>query len=277
MRTSTLPAVIDPLPRRFTPPLIEQAGNGARFAWDEWFSAEMRNSHTRRAYGYAVRQFLAWCEAHALALRDIAPGHVGDYYNELRLSVPSKNQHLSAIRCFFDRLVLRHAVLLNPTSSVRGERYSLSEGKTPEITVRQERKLLKSIRGRNIAALRDRAIAATLIYTAARIGAVAALTVGSFIHDGRPHRAADDRRRHAPDAQAPHAQHSSAGRPFPAFVPRRRDYGPAQPGRSPRGRATARGARGPADNQALRPQEQAHHAQCRRKDFRVAAICCGDI
>jgi integrase/recombinase XerD len=184
MNTNMLPALFDPLPRRATPPLIEQAGNGARFAWDEWFSAEMRNPHTRRAYGHAVRQFLAWCEGQSLPLRDVTPGAVGDYYNALRVSVPTKNQHLSALRCFFDRLVIRHAVLLNPASSVRGERYSLTEGKTPEITVDQERKLLKSIRGRDLAALRDRAIAAIFIYTAARIGAVAALSVSSFARDG---------------------------------------------------------------------------------------------
>ncbi|MGO9922088.1 MAG: tyrosine-type recombinase/integrase [Isosphaeraceae bacterium] len=60
----------------------------------------------------------------------------------------------------------------------------MTEGKTPEITVDQERKLLKSIRGRDLAALRDRAIVAILIYTAARIGAVAGLTVSSFARDG---------------------------------------------------------------------------------------------
>jgi integrase/recombinase XerD len=185
MSTNTLPAVITPLPHRdVTPPLIEQAGSGARLAWDEWFSAEMRNPHTRRAYGHAVRQFLSWCEGRSLPLREVTPGAVGDYYNALRVSVPTKNQHLSALRCFFDRLVIRHAVLLNPAASVRGERYSLSEGKTPEITVEQERKLLKSIRGCDLAALRDRAIAAILIYTAARVGAVATLSVGSFAHDG---------------------------------------------------------------------------------------------
>ncbi len=185
MKPDMLPAVIEPVPERAeVPPLVVQAGSGAHFAWDEWFSAEMRNPHTRRAYGHAVRQFLNWCEAHTLALRQVTPGSVGDYYNELHLSIPTKKQHLSALRCFFDRLVLRHAVLLNPAASVRGERYQLTVGKTPEITVDQERKLLKSIRGRGIAALRDRAIAAILIYTAARIGAVASLSVGSFAYDG---------------------------------------------------------------------------------------------
>ena len=73
---------------------------------------------------------------------------------------------------------------LNPAASVRGERYQLLEGKTPEITIDQERALLKSIRTRGVEGFRDQAIIATLIYTAARIGAVAGLKVGSFMQDG---------------------------------------------------------------------------------------------
>ena len=131
-----------------------------------------------------MRQFLGWCEAHRLELREITPRWVGTYYDELHASIPTKKQHLSALRCFFDRLVLRHAVVLNPASSVRGERYSLTEGKTPEITLDQERSLLTSIHVDDLIGLRDRAIVAILIYTAARIGAVAGLTVASFSHDG---------------------------------------------------------------------------------------------
>ena len=41
-----------------------------------------------------------------------------------------------------------------------------------------------SIRADDIAGRRDRAIVAVLIYTAARIGAVARLRIGSFAHDG---------------------------------------------------------------------------------------------
>jgi integrase/recombinase XerD len=185
MKRDMLPAVIDPAGRwDGMPSLVVRAGSGAQFAWDELFSAQIRNPHTKRAYSHAVRRFLAWCEAHTLGLRDITPGWVGTYYEELPSSIPTKKQHLSALRCFFDRLVLRHAVALNPAASVRGERYTLSEGKTPEITVDQERSLLASIPSDDIAGLRDRAIAAVLIYTAARIGAVSALTVGSFAKDG---------------------------------------------------------------------------------------------
>jgi site-specific recombinase XerD len=185
MKVETLPAVIDPAGNwDGMPPLLARAGGGARFAWDELFAAELRNPHTRRAYRHAVRQFLGWCDAHALELGQITPRWVGEYYDQLPVSIPTKKQHLAALRCFFDRLVLRHAVPLNPAASVRGERYSLAEGKTPEISVEQERALLGSIRADDIAGRRDRAIVAVLIYTAARIGAVARLHIGDFTSDG---------------------------------------------------------------------------------------------
>jgi integrase/recombinase XerD len=185
MKGEMLPAVIGRVGNwEITPRLVDQAGGNAQFAWEELFSAELRNPHTRRAYLHAVRQFLVWCELQTLELRHVTPGLVGTYYDQLLTSIPTKKQHLSALRCFFDRLVLRHAVVLNPASSVRGERYQLVEGKTPEITVDQERALLSSIHQTGVEGLRDKAIIAILIYTAARIGAVAGLKAGSIVHDG---------------------------------------------------------------------------------------------
>ena len=81
-------------------------------------------------------------------------------------------------------LVVRHVVILNPAASVRAERYAVVEGKTPEIAAKQARDLLKSVDASNLVGLRDRAIIAVLIYTAARVGAVAKLTLKSFKHDG---------------------------------------------------------------------------------------------
>jgi integrase/recombinase XerD len=39
--------------------------------------------------------------------------------------VDTRKQHLAAIRHYFDSLVMRHAVLLNPALSVRGDRYQV--------------------------------------------------------------------------------------------------------------------------------------------------------
>ena len=43
--------------------LVTTTGNrvGTRFL--DFFAANIRNPHTRRAYGHAVDEFLAWCES----------------------------------------------------------------------------------------------------------------------------------------------------------------------------------------------------------------------
>jgi integrase/recombinase XerD len=81
-------------------------------------------------------------------------------------------------------LVLRHVIILNPALSVRGERYAVVEGKTPEISIPEARTLLKSIDTTTLVGLRDHAILAVLVYTAARAGAVASLKRGDFYRAG---------------------------------------------------------------------------------------------
>jgi site-specific recombinase XerD len=104
--------------------------------------------------------------------------------DELPGAVPTKKQHLAALRHFFDLLVVRHAVILNPAASVRGERYQVVEGKTPEISVGQARQLLRNIDTGHVVGLRDRAIVGILVYTAARVGAVAKLQVRDYFDAG---------------------------------------------------------------------------------------------
>jgi site-specific recombinase XerC len=129
------------------PAIVAAEGAGAEFAWDEFFKGQIANPHTRKNYAHAVRHFLAWCDHldRQIPLARITPGHVGDYLGSLKLATPTKKLRLAALRKFFDLLVVRHAVVLNPAASVRAERYSTVEGKTPEIGTKQVRDLLKSI------------------------------------------------------------------------------------------------------------------------------------
>jgi len=202
MSTEIVRRVIEPIvvPAHVkTPPqLIERAGGAARFAWDEFFYAEHHNTHTQRAYQSAVRRFLAWVEGQGVELVGITPGMVGQYLVGLGGSAAKRNQHLAALRGFFDRLVNRHVVVLNPAASVKSVKEQVIEGKTPEITLEQARTLLGSIkvavtakndRGEAVelplaVGLRDRAILATLAYTVCRAGAVAKLRLQDFQHDG---------------------------------------------------------------------------------------------
>lgn len=165
------------------PAMIEAHGPAARFAWEEFFRGEIRNEYTRRNYLHAVRRFLAWTEERGIELHRIAPAHVGAYLDESTTSAPTKKLHLAAIRAFFDRLVVRHVVLLNPAQSVRGPKHATVEGRTPEIGPSQVRQLLGSIPTSNVVARRDRALIATLVYTAARVGAVVRLRVRDLFRD----------------------------------------------------------------------------------------------
>lgn len=168
------------------PAIVSAAGAGAEFAWDEFFKGQLANAHTRKNYAHAVRHFLDWCDHpdRRIPLVRITPGHVGDYLAGLELATPTKKLRLAALRKFFDLLVVRHVVVLNPAASVRAERYSVVEGKTPEISAKQARDLLKSVDFSTLVGLRDRAVIAVLIYTAARVGAVAKLTMKGLKNDG---------------------------------------------------------------------------------------------
>src|SRR5436190_1146808 len=170
--------------KRGLPVLVERAGGAARFAWEEFFYAEHHNPHTQRAYERAVRRFLSWVEGQGIELIGITPGMVGQYLVGLGGSPSKRNQHLAALRGFFDRLVQRHVVILNPASSVRGVKDQVIEGKTPEIGIEQARTLLRSADTGHVVGLRDRAILATLAYTACRAGAVAKLRLQDFQGDG---------------------------------------------------------------------------------------------
>lgn len=165
------------------PAIIARCPPAATFAWHEFFEADLANRHTRTAYRRAVLDFLAWCEVRGLELVRVTPGDVGRYFDKHQGSIPTKKQHLAALRRFFDLLVVRHVMVLNPALSVRAQRYQVVEGKTPEFTVERARRLLSSIDTSHAVGLRDRAVIGVLIYTAARVGAVATLLRKDLLQD----------------------------------------------------------------------------------------------
>lgn len=189
------------------PAVVLESGANARFAYEEFF-AGLDSSHTARAYRHAVHRFLMWCDETKTPLGRVTPAIVAEYIKNLQAEVkvqegqpqkfrpaskPTRKLHLAALRHFFDKCVQRHAVPLNPALSVRGPKHSVTEGKTPAMEPKQIRELLRSIptvteKGEpDLGGLRDRAIIATLVYTAARAGAVAKLQRQDFYSDGRQH------------------------------------------------------------------------------------------
>jgi site-specific recombinase XerD len=58
----------------------------------EFFAANIRNPHTRKAYGRAVADFASWCDASGIThLRDVQPLHVAAWVEDLqrRVAAPS--------------------------------------------------------------------------------------------------------------------------------------------------------------------------------------------
>ena len=166
------------------PAILQRAGTNACFAADEFFAARISNPHTRRAYARIVGRFLAWCEEQGIELRQVTPGLAGRFIEELPGSDPTKNLALAALRHFFDALVTRHAVALNPFSSVRGRKHAVVDGKTPQLAIQQARDLLASIDLSGVVGLRDRAVLGVLTYTGARVGALARLRRGDLEDQG---------------------------------------------------------------------------------------------
>ena len=106
------------------PVFIARAGERASRRFLEFFTVNIRNKNTRKAYARAAAAFLHWCEAKGIdRLQDVQPVHVAGYVEQLghEMSPPSVKQHLACIRMLFDWLVTGQVIPLNPAhaASVR--------------------------------------------------------------------------------------------------------------------------------------------------------------
>jgi site-specific recombinase XerD len=180
MAKDLVPAGAAALPIPTVAIAVLQRTPNATFAAEEFFKANISNEHTRRAYGRIVGRFLGSCNKRKLGLHNVTPGLAGEYIGHLEGSAPTKNQALAALRKFFDALVQRHAVGLNPFASVSGIKHKITEGRTAELSIEQAKKLLRTIKTEHVVGLRDRAVLGVLAYTGARVGAVAKLRLSDY-------------------------------------------------------------------------------------------------
>src|SRR6516164_6403967 len=115
------------------PALVAAAGERASVRFLEFFAANIRNAHTRRAYYRAAHEFLAWCASVGVpSIAAVQPVHVATWIEAgtRELAAPSVKQRLAAIRHLFDWLVTGQVVPVNPAGSVRGPRH-VTSGQTP--------------------------------------------------------------------------------------------------------------------------------------------------
>ncbi len=83
------------------PALIADLGYDASWRYIEFFTANIRNPHTRRAYARACARFFGWCERRGLTLSAIRPFDLATYIEELQQhhSAPGVKQQLAACGC----------------------------------------------------------------------------------------------------------------------------------------------------------------------------------
>jgi len=155
------------------PALIADAGAQAGWRYVEFFTANINNPHTRRAYARACVRFFAWCDRRGLTLTAIRPFDVAAWVNVLQEThgAPGVKQQLAAVRMLFNWLITGQVVPFNPASAVRGPKHVVKTGKTPVLDGAEWRKLIDSIPTETVRELRDRALIATLTYSFARITA----------------------------------------------------------------------------------------------------------
>jgi site-specific recombinase XerD len=170
------------------PALIAASGDRASIRFLEFFASTIRNPHTRRAYGRAVADFLAWCEDHGVqSIAAVQPLHVASWIERQTQThaAPTVRQHLAALRRLFDWLVTGQVIPVNPAASVRGPSHVVSQGKTPVLEPAEARALIDSIDVSTHAGLRDRALIAMMVYSFARVGAALGMKVDDVFVQNR--------------------------------------------------------------------------------------------
>jgi site-specific recombinase XerD len=161
------------------PSIIAAAGEQASWRYVDFFTANIRNPNTRRAYARACGTFLAWADERGRSLGTIRPYDVSLYIESRQQthSAPDVKQQLAAIRMLFDWLITGQILPHNPAAAVRGPKHVVKTGKTPVLEGKEWRRIIDAIPTENVRDLRDRALIATLTYSFARIGAALTMKV----------------------------------------------------------------------------------------------------
>jgi site-specific recombinase XerD len=88
--------------------IVAASGEKAGMRFREFVAANIRNPHTRRAYGRAVTEFLAWCDHSGVpSVTAVQPLHVAAWIEmqQQECAAPTVKLRLAAIRHLFDWLV----------------------------------------------------------------------------------------------------------------------------------------------------------------------------
>jgi site-specific recombinase XerC len=162
------------------PVLVTAAGARASYRFFEFFTANIRTPHTRRAYARAAVEFFDWLHAKGVTrLTDIESVHVAAYIEQLQKarSAPTAKLRLATLRHLFDWMVIGQIMPVNPAAAVRGPPHIVRCGKTPVLDPQEARQLIDAINISTVIGLRDRALIGLMVYSFARIGAAIGMRV----------------------------------------------------------------------------------------------------
>jgi site-specific recombinase XerD len=155
------------------PALVAAVGARASYRFFEFYTAQIRNPNTRRAYARAAVEFFDWLEARGVThITAVESVHVAAYIEQLQKSrsAPTANLRLAALRHMFNWMVIGQIMPVNPASAVRGPRHIVRRGKTPVLDPAEARQLIDAIDTTTVIGLRDRALIGLMVYSFARIG-----------------------------------------------------------------------------------------------------------
>ncbi len=106
----------------------------ASYRFLEFFTAQIRNPHTGRAYARAATEFFDWLQVKGVTqLAAIESVRVATYIEQLSRarSASTAKLRLAALRHLFDWMVIGQIMPTNPAAAVRGPRHIVRRGKTP--------------------------------------------------------------------------------------------------------------------------------------------------
>jgi site-specific recombinase XerD len=183
----TTEIILSPAPELAPAPIFAPTPKAARRTL-EFFTAQINNDHTRKAYLNATRRFAQWCDERGIRqLADVHAFHVAAFVKDLQqdFSAPTVKQHLAGLRMLLDGLVTGHVLEVNPAHAVRCPKHFVKKGKTPVLNTDEARALLDSIDTTSLPGLRDRALIGLMVYTFARVNAALEMKVEDYYVQGR--------------------------------------------------------------------------------------------
>ncbi len=185
----------------FVPALILKLGADAAGRFLTYFTDNIRNVHTRRAYHRWVLYFFDWCDHQGLDFQAVQSFHVSAFIEGLLSDqaqniVPDKRdegpygkssvkQALAAVRMLYDWLIIGQVSAINPAHAVRGPKHVVTKGLTPVLDDDEMVQLLNGIDTSDVVGLRDRALIGMMVYTFGRVGAVTAMNVRDYFPMGK--------------------------------------------------------------------------------------------